>query len=471
MEKARLILKALMDEGYEAYVVGGAVRDFLLGAQPQDIDIATSADPGSIKSVAKKNNWGTVETGVFFGVVLVIVDGSPYDVATFRTETYGRDSHRPETVSFAASLADDLSRRDFSMNAMAMDAKGDVIDYFSGLSDLRAGKIKTVGDPHLRFREDALRMFRAARFAATLGFQVDAETLAAIPENLYRVRGLSVERVRDEMDKTLTGQHAAKGMRLLLSYGLLDQECRARDSAKAQTVPILPEIRHLAGLEQNPRYHRLDAWEHTLATVEAIQADPLLRWAALLHDVAKGLPGVRSVNDWGEPVEHQHEVAGAEMAAEIAERLKFPSLWRKRLPWLVRQHLRLPPTEKEAVIRWLRRRSNEFKTAAELSDAMEQLLELHRADRLAGHRMPGIPEWERFNALLNQILRTIPFYPSQLLLSGEEIAKKIGKGPVVGRFQRTLLNRIQAGELMNTYETQRSALEKKAARCFEKQNK
>jgi tRNA nucleotidyltransferase/poly(A) polymerase len=277
--------------------------------------------------------------------------------------------------------------------------------------------------------------------------------------------------VRDELDKTLTGQHAAKGMRLLLSSGLLDQECRVRDSEKAQTVPILPEVRHLAGLQQNPRYHRLDAWEHTLATVEAIRAEPLLRWAALLHDVAKGLPGVRSINEWGEPVEHQHEVAGAEMATAIADRLKFPSLWRKRLPWLVRQHLRLPPTEKEAVIRWLRRRASEFKTAEELSAAMEQLLELHRADRLAGHRIPGIPEWERFNVLLKQILHSVPFYPSQLLLSGEEIAKKIGKGPAVGRFQRTLLNRIHAGELMNMLETQQLALEKKAARLNDGENK
>lgn len=464
MEKARRILTALREAGHEAFVVGGAVRDYLLGVAPQDIDIATAADTQTIQRVAAAQGWRTIEVGAFFGVVVVLVEGTPYDVATFRTETYGADSHRPAAVSFAVSLGDDLSRRDFTINAMAMDEQGQIVDYYGGREDLAQGRLRTVGEPRLRFQEDALRMFRAARFSATLGFDVEAETLAAIAPNLYRVRGLSVERVRDEVDKTLLGKYAPRGLRILLEQGLLDESCRIREDARETNVPILPELGHLSGLAQNPRYHRLDAWEHTLAAVNETRPVLYLRWASLLHDVAKGLPGVRSYNEFGEPIEHQHEVVGATMAAQIAARLKFPAQWRKKIPWLVRHHLRLPVAENEAIIRWLRRRAREFKRPDELREAVADLLEIHRADRLAGHRNPGMPEWEIAAALIMSIVESVPFYPEQLAVSGEAIAVHIGRGPAVGAFQRTLLARIQTGELLNTAEAQWEALQKRVER-------
>ena len=457
-------MTALREAGREAYVVGGAVRDHLLNVTPQDIDIATSADTQTIQRVAAGHGWKTVEVGAFFGVVVVIVDEVPYDVATFRTETYGADSHRPAAVSFAASLREDLSRRDFTINAMALDEQGQLIDFFEGRDDLERGRIRTVGDPRLRFQEDALRMFRAARFAATLGFEIETATLEAVLPNLYRVRGLSVERIRDEIDKTLLGKYAPRGLRILLEQGLLNESCRVREDARESNVPILPELAHLSGLRQNPRYHRLDAWEHTLAAVNETRADILLRWASLLHDVAKGLPAVRSYNEFGEPIEHQHEVAGAAIAAQIAERLKFPAFWRKRIPWLVRHHLRLPVAENEAVIRWLRRRAREFKRPSELRDAIADLLEIHRADRLAGHKNPEMSEWERAADVILGMVDSLPFYPEQLAVSGEAIAEHLGKGPAVGAFQRTLLARIQTGELLNTESAQWEALLKKAGR-------
>lgn len=457
-------MTALRKAGYEAYVVGGAVRDHLLGVTPQDIDIATSADTQSIQRVATEAQWKTIEAGVFFGVVVVLVEGVPYDVATFRTETYGADSHRPATVSFAATLREDLSRRDFTINAMAMNEHDELIDYFDGQTDLVKGEIRTVGDPRLRFQEDALRMFRAARFAATLGFNIDSAALEAISPNLYRVRGLSVERVRDEIDKTLLGKFAPRGLRILLEQGLFNENCRIREDARESSVPILPELAHLSGLEQNPRYHRLDAWEHTLAAVNETRPSLILRWASLLHDVAKGLPEVRSYNEFGEPIEHQHEVAGEAIAGQIARRLKFPALWQKRIPWLVRHHLRLPVAENEAIIRWLRRRAREFKRASELHDAVADLLEIHRADRLAGHRNPGMPEWERAADIIMRIVDSVPFYPEQLAVSGEVIAEHVGRGPAVGAFQRTLLARIQTGELLNTFDAQWQALMKRSER-------
>ena len=468
IEKARRILHALRQAGHEAYIVGGAVRDYLLGVIPQDIDIATSAHTAEIIDTAKRQGWRTIETGVFFGVVVVLVDGDPYDVATFRTETYGADSHRPETVSFAVSLREDLSRRDFSINAMAMDEAGAIIDYFNGRDDLHDGLIRTVGNPLERFQEDSLRMFRAARFAAVFNFDIDPATLAAIPPNLYRVRGLSVERVRNEIDKTLLGRYAPKGLRVLLEQGLLDETCRARDESGEKSIPILPELSHLRGLNQNARYHRLDVWEHTLSMVEQIMPHPVLRWAALLHDVAKGLPDVRQYNSKGDLVEHRHEVVGAQIAVQVAKRLRFPAYWSRSVPWLVRHHLRLPPTEQEACIRWLRRRSREFKRADDLREAIEALLEIHRADRLAGHRDPGMPGWERIAEVLRRLLDSIPFYPEQLAVTGQEIAACLGRGPAVGQFQHTLLARIQTGELLNTPEDQRAALRKRTERDRQK---
>lgn len=464
MEKARRILTALRQAGQEAFVVGGAVRDHLLGVVPQDIDIATSAHTEKIIATAQNMGWRTVETGVFFGVVVVIVDGDPYDVATFRTETYGEDSHRPETVSFAVSLKEDLSRRDFSINAMAMDETGHIIDYFDGQLDLRREVIRSVGDPLQRFQEDSLRMFRAARFAATLNFSIDPATLAAIPPNLYRVRGLSVERVRSEIDKTLMGRFAPRGLRILMEQGLLNETCSVRDSSRQARIPILPELAHLCGLTQNERFHRLDVWEHTLAMVAEIQPHPILRWAALLHDVAKGLPGVRCYNRQGEVIEHRHEVTGAHIAVDIAVRLRFPVYWRRSVPWLVRHHLRLPPAEREVCIRWLRRRAREFKRAVDLKEGIEALLEVHRADRLAGHRDPGMPGWQSIAEMLRTILASVPFYPEQLAVTGEAIAERLGKGRGVGAFQRTLLARIQTGELLNTAEDQSEALHKRSDR-------
>lgn len=454
-------MHALRQAGQEAFIVGGAVRDHLLGVVPQDIDIATSAHSKEIIATAQSQGWRTIETGVFFGVVVVVVEGDPYDVAAFRTETYGEDSHRPENVSFAASLREDLSRRDFSINAMAMDEAGNIIDYFNGREDLQVGVIRTVGDPLLRFQEDSLRMFRAARFSAVFNFDIDPATLAAIPSNLYRVRGLSVERVRSEIDKTLLGRYAAKGLRVLMEQGLLNETCRARDESREENVLILPELAHLSGLAQNKRYHRLDVWDHTLSMVEEIRPHPVLRWAALLHDVAKGLPEVRRYNAEGDLIEHRHEVAGAQIAVQVAKRLRFPAYWSRSVPWLVRHHLRLPPAEIETCIRWLRRRAREFKRSVDLREGIEALLEIHRADRLAGHRDPGMPGWEQIAGVLRGILDSVPFYPDQLALTGEEIAECLGRGPAVGHFQRVLLARIQTGDLLNTQKDQLEALIKR----------
>ena len=293
MEGEFWLLKELEKRGFKAYIVGGAVRDKLMGKIPQDVDILTTAPPGVVEEIGKRSQWKVKGVGRAFGVSLLILDGKPYEVAAARKESYGLDSHRPEKVEYTSNIKQDLSRRDFTINSMAMDTKGRILDPFNGRDDLEKGIIRAVGDPQERFREDALRSFRAVRFAAQLGFDIEDRTLAAIKTCRDRIAGLSVERVRDELIKILISTHVSKGLGTLVDTGLAGCICRCTENGVNREVGILPEILHLVDLPQSPRYHTLDGFRHTLAVVQNTP-DITLRTAALLHDIAKGLPGIRN---------------------------------------------------------------------------------------------------------------------------------------------------------------------------------
>lgn len=463
VKRARQIMQALAAGGYEAYIVGGAVRDMVRGLDPHDIDIATDARPDQVRQVAEEKGWFTAAVGEAFGVMIVEVDGQAYEVATFRGERYGADSHRPEAVWYCTTLAEDLSRRDFTMNALAMSIDGQTLDLFGGMDDIRRQVIRTVGEADVRFAEDGLRMFRAARFAAQTGFSLEADTQAAMGRNRERARGLSAERIRAELEKTLLASYPDRGLDIMLKAGLFNQTCRAKDSGVYEAVPILPELVHLDGLAQNPAYHHLDAWQHTLETVRLVKPDLTLRWAALLHDVAKGWEGVRTVNRKGAWSDPGHEVKGAQLASAILTRLRLSDAAIRRISWLVRNHMRLPAAEYLA-LRWLKRRAGGFSGLASFCSAVESLLELHRADRLAGHVDPDLSAWEAAAGHLRQILRLMPFYPAELAVSGGEIAAQLGSGPQVKAFQSDLLMRIQAGRLDNTRAALLSALAARARR-------
>lgn len=473
METARRIMAALAAVGCKSYIVGGAVRDLVRGMNPADIDIATEAVPDQILAVAQRQGWKAITVGAAFGVVAVVADGRTYEVATLRSEEYGADSHRPETVTLGVSLAQDLARRDFTINAMAMDAEGRIIDIFEGQKDLSAGIIRAVGRAEERFAEDALRMFRAARFAARFNFALASETLAAIPAAIERVNGLSVERVRSEIEKTLMAEFASRGLEIMLQTGLLSAYCQVRQHGQAERLPILPELSHLDGLPQNPRYHLYDAWRHTLAVVDGIERQPVLRWAALLHDAAKGWEGIRTTNREGQPSDPGHDQAGAEAAGVILRRLRVERQTAAQVSWLIRHHLILPEAKPSAVIKWLKRLTKGFKQEQDFRAALTQLFSLHAADRLGGHTQPDMAGLAAVEELAQNILAATPFFSEQLALSGREIADKLGGGAEVGRFQQNLLTRIQAGQLVNQPIVLQAALDarvrrlaKKAQECF-----
>jgi tRNA nucleotidyltransferase (CCA-adding enzyme) len=458
------VLRALKKHGFEAFIVGGAVRDLLLDRKPEDFDLVTTATPGMVRDIATMHGWRTKETGKAFGVMTVIIHGQPFEVATARTECYGRDSHRPAGVQFSDSIRTDLARRDFTINAMAMGLDGAIIDPYGGREDLAAGLIRTVGSAVERFREDALRPFRALRFAAQLGFEVEESLLKAIPDSLGRIGGLAVERVLAELEKILVAPQARRGLELLVQTGLAGAACRRRSNGQEQNMPILPELERLVGLPQNPCYHLYDVWEHTLATVAAIPPELILRWAALLHDVAKGLPGVRGRNKHGGLSDPGHDKVGAQIAAVILSRLQLPVSRQKRIVWLVRNHMVALPCDRSVLIRWLKRRSLFFGSQAELREAVRQLIVLRHADLAAGKVNPDWQMVMQVEEMLDRVLATVPFYTAELKISGGDVAHQLGSGPQVGKFLADVLERVIAGRLPNSREALLNALTCRARR-------
>ena len=257
------VLELFRKHGFEAYVVGGAVRDLLCGKHPHDYDIVTSARPEETRRLCKGAGLSVVENlGENFGVLILLVEGRAVEVAAYRKEVYGTDAHRPSGVAYCQTLEEDLARRDFTVNAMAMDLAGNLTDPYSGQRDLEHHVLRVVGSPSDRFSEDALRMFRACRFVAQLGFLPEAGILPAIKSEAPRAKGLSLSRVKAELHKLLRAPYAGQGMNLMVQSGLAGMSCRIKKEGTYESVPILPELLDLVGVPQNPRFHPFDVWGH-----------------------------------------------------------------------------------------------------------------------------------------------------------------------------------------------------------------
>lgn len=448
-------MKMLTESDFEAYVVGGAVRDTLLGKLPDDYDIVTNARPDEIKLLAEKNHYGIVsQLGQNFGVVMVVINKKNVEIASYRNETYGSDAHRPAEVWYCDTLEEDLGRRDFTINAMAVDIEGNLTDEYSGMEDLNNKVLRTVGNADKRFEEDALRMFRACRFVAQLGFTCDVNIPKAIKNNLKRVNGLSLERVRVELDKLLCGAYANRGMKLLVDTGLAGENCRLRINKAVEEVPILPELSALVGVKQNPAFHQYDVWQHTLVALANGDRSLAVSWAILLHDIAKGKEGIRGEKE-GVPTDYGHELEGAKMAQIILARLRYPAELIKVVVWLVKNHMRFGTNidrPDEVTWRWLRQtaRDGDFRLNKDMAEAFKQLTALCVADASATEASEQeLISAQMYGKRLVKMAYLMPVHTTDLNISGNDLSNLITDKKQLAEILPILLRRVQDGNLKN----------------------
>ena len=312
-----VIIDTLEKAGFEAYAVGGCVRDTILNRIPGDWDITTSARPEQVKSLFRR----TIDTGIRHGTVTVMMGKTGYEVTTYRVDGEYEDGRHPKDVTFTASLTEDLARRDFTINAMAYSPKTGIIDVFHGIDDLKAGIIRSVGEARERFTEDALRILRAVRFSAQLGFAIEEKTAAAIHEMAGRLELISRERIQAELDKLLCSPHP-EYFRKAYELGI--------------TAVVMPEFDRAMETPQKNRYHELSVGEHTLKTLEHVRADHILRWTMLLHDLGK--PEVLSEDAQGNLHFYNHAKYSAQIAERIIRGLKFDNATLEPVTKLVTYH-------------------------------------------------------------------------------------------------------------------------------------
>ena len=445
-EAALRIVETLRSRGYEAYFAGGCVRDLLLGREPADYDVATNATPDIVLDMFSR----TFAVGAHFGVVLVapeIADaGFVTEVATFRSDLAYSDGRHPDGVRYTKTAAEDVQRRDFTINGLLLnplqgggpldESIGDpkalreaVLDFVGGLADLDAGIVRAIGRPELRFEEDHLRMLRAVRFAARFRFELEPTTLRAIRSLASRIHAVSRERVRDELTKMLTEGHARRAFELLDEAGLLAE--------------VLPEIVQMKGIEQPPQYHpEGDVWTHTLMLLEQLSADcsMTLAWGALLHDVGKP-PTFRRAPD---RIRFDgHVEVGVAMGAEICRRFRFSNEETRQILGLIENHMRFMDAQ--------HMRNSTLKRFFRL-ERFDEHLALHRMDCTAASG--NLENWnymrERYSSMPDEAVRPKP------LITGQEL---IAAGYPPGAQFREMLRAAEDAQLEGEIATTEEALQ------------
>jgi poly(A) polymerase len=360
---ANSICGTLRGSGYQALLVGGCVRDLLLGRQPADYDVTTDATPEQARALFPES----VAVGAQFGVILIPRDGLKVEVATFRSDVGYSDGRHPDSVVYSKTPQEDVKRRDFTINGLLMrHDSGEVLDYVGGQADLKAKIIRAIGEPGGRFTEDKLRMMRAVRFAARFGFEIEAETFRAIRKHVAEIHQVSQERLREELTKLLTEGAARQAFELLDETWLLQQ--------------VLPEIGAMKGVEQPPQYHpEGDVWIHTRMMLEGLPAgtSATLAWGILLHDVGKP-PTFQSAEQTGDRIRfNNHVEVGVRMAEAICKRLRFSNEDTEQILALVANHMKFGAVAEM--------RASTLKKFVRLP-RFEEHLALHRLDCLSSHR-------------------------------------------------------------------------------------
>lgn len=423
-KNVKLILDRLENAGFEAYCVGGCVRDSLMGLSPEDWDIATSALPEETRAIF--SDFKTIDTGLKHGTLTVVIDKMPFEITTFRIDGDYDDNRHPKSINFTDKIANDLSRRDFTVNALAFNPATGIVDLFGGTTDIYNGIIKAVGDAHKRFNEDGLRIMRALRFASVLGFEIEKETSFAIHTNKELLKNISAERIAVELTKLLCGKNA---FRILMDY------------ADVFAV-IIPEIKPAISFKQYGKKHAYDVWEHICHTVDTIPQDRILRLTMFLHDLGK-VP-THKLNDKGDSTFKNHAAVGGEMAKEILTRLKFDKKTINRVSFLVGYHDFEPPETKTELKKHLKTKTPED---------IRTLLVIKKSDRGAlsesyrdiSKETEQCLQWLREIEENNECCKI-----SQLSVTGDDLLKKGYSGSDIGKALNDLLNAVIEGKVENT---------------------
>lgn len=423
-DNVKIILQRLKSAGFEAYCVGGAVRDSLMELTPEDWDITTSALPEETRELFK--DFKTVDTGLKHGTLAVIIDKTPYEVTTYRIDGEYGDNRHPENVTFTSKIGDDLARRDFTINALAYNEETGLVDLYGGQDDIYNGIIKTVGDADTRFKEDGLRIMRALRFSATLGFEIEENTKKAIHKNKDLLKNISAERITVELTKLLCGKNA---FNILMEY------------PDVLSV-FIPEIAPAINFEQYGEKHAYDIWEHICHTVDTIPDDRILRLTMLLHDLGK-VP-THKLNENGDSTFKNHATVGGEMAKEILTRLKFDKKTINRVSFLVGCHDFEPPESKTELKKHLKNKTPED---------IRTLLVIKKSDRGALSE-----SYRDISEATAQALRWLEEIESnnecctisQLAVNGKDLEKRGLKGEKIGNALNSLLDAVIENKVRNT---------------------
>lgn len=426
-KNVKKIIKTLEEAGYEAYAVGGCVRDSVMGREPNDWDITTSARPLETKALFKR----TVDTGLKHGTVTVLMDGEGYEVTTYRIDGEYEDGRHPKEVLFTSNLLEDLRRRDFTINAMAYNEKEGMVDAFDGMGDMERKVICCVGDAKERFTEDALRILRAVRFSAQLGFSIEEKTREAIMLLAGNLSKISAERIQAEMVKLLVSPHPEE-LRTAWETGI--------------TSVILPEFDVMMETGQNTPHHRYTVGEHTLCALTKVRADKVLRLAVLLHDIGK--PEVRTVDEEGRDHFKGHPERSERIAGEILHRWRLDNDTLNKVKRLVRFHDLRPALNQKSIRRMI------YKVG---EDIFPMLLEVQRADILAQseyQREEKLRSLDEVNRIYREILAEKQCLSVKNLAVGgrDLIADGMKPGKEIGEMLAELLNLVLEEPEKNTKE-------------------
>jgi len=424
-QNVQAVLRTLEAAGHEAWCVGGCVRDALLGRTPEDWDVTASALPEETLSLFGRR---ALPTGLKHGTVTVRTPEGPVEVTTYRVDGPYRDHRRPDSVTFTRSIDEDLSRRDFTVNAMALNLRGELRDPFRGREDLAGRTLRCVGDPGRRFQEDALRILRGMRFTAVLNLKEDRATGAAMDQNRALLAAIAPERIQVELVKLLCGAKAA----------------RVLEDHPGVTGVFWPEVLPMVGFDQRNIHHCHDVWRHSLTAMAAVPPVPVLRCAALLHDVGK--PSTFTLDETGVGHFYGHAKAGVTLAGAMLRRLRFPNEFRDRTLRLIAWHDRDIPRTDKGVRRALRALGKED---------LRLLLALKRADNLA--QAPAYrgrqEEIRKGEEILDRLLaEDACFSLKQLAVKGRDLMALGLAGPSVGRALEELLRAVVDGDVPNDRE-------------------